>query len=74
MLSIKQKYSVSQDRKVSIQLPKTIEPGEHEIIVIVDQPLAYTRDKEADLMAFSATLDWPVDGLEYQRQIRDEWE
>ncbi len=74
MLSIKQKYSVSQDHKVSIQLPKTIEPGEHEIIVIVDQPLAYTRDKETDLMVFSATLDWPVDGLEYQRQIRDEWE
>ena len=74
MLSIKQKYSVSLDRKVSIQLPKTIEPGEHEIIVIVDRPLANTRDKETDLMAFSATLDWPVDGLEYQHQIRDEWE
>ena len=65
MLSIKQKYSVSLDRKVSIQLP--------EIIVIVDQPSVYTTDEETDLMAFSATIDWPVDGLEYQHQIRDEW-
>ncbi len=73
MLSIKQKYSVSLDRKVSIQLPEIIEPGQHEIIVIVDQPSVYTTDGETDLMAFSATIDWPVDGLEYQHQIRDEW-
>jgi hypothetical protein len=33
-------------------------------------------DHEAsiDLMAYSGTVDWPVDGIEYQRQVRSEWE
>ena len=73
MLSIRQKYSVSLDRKLSIQLPETIELGEHEIIVIVDQSLVHTTEEETDLMAFSSTLNWFVDGLEYQCKLRDEW-
>ncbi len=27
-----------------------------------------------DPMQYSNTLDWPIDGLEYQRQARSEWE
>lgn len=73
MLSIRQKYSVSLDRKLSIQLPETIELGEREIIVIVDQSLVHTTEEETDLMTFSSTLNWSVDGLEYQRKLRDEW-
>ncbi len=71
MLSLKQKYSVSRDHKVIIQLPDNVEPGEHEIIIIVDQP---TADKESNLRDFVGTVDWPVDGMDYQRQIRGEWE
>lgn len=74
MLSIKQKYSVSQDHKVTIQLPDHVEPGEHEIIIIVDQPPAGKAGAEINPMDFSGTVDWPVDGMDYQRQIRGEWE
>lgn len=74
MLSFKQTYSVSRDHKVSIQLPDDIKPGEHEFIIIVDQTLTTPADKECNLMDFSGTVDWSVDGLEYQRQSRGEWE
>lgn len=29
--------------------------------------------KAMDLMKYSNTLDWPVDGLDYQKQARGEW-
>lgn len=29
--------------------------------------------KTIDPMLYSNTLDWPVDGMDYQRQLRDEW-
>nr|VFJ93475.1 MAG: hypothetical protein BECKH772A_GA0070896_100575 [Candidatus Kentron sp. H]VFJ94299.1 MAG: hypothetical protein BECKH772B_GA0070898_100594 [Candidatus Kentron sp. H]VFK00910.1 MAG: hypothetical protein BECKH772C_GA0070978_100555 [Candidatus Kentron sp. H] len=30
--------------------------------------------KTVDLRKYSGTIDWPVDGMEYQKQCRDEWE
>ncbi len=60
---------------MSIQLPDDVEPGEHEFIITVDQSSSKSVDEEQhDLMDFSGTVDWPVDGLDYQRQSRDEWE
>jgi len=59
MLSIKQKYDVQEDRKIAIQLPMKVEPGEHEIMVIVDQSAAQNSSLEIDPMIFSGTIDWP---------------
>ena len=74
MQLFKRRYSVSRDHKISIQLPDDIEPGEHEFIIIVDQPSPRSAVKECNPMDFSGTLEWSVDGLEYQRQCRGEWE
>ena len=30
--------------------------------------------KTMNPMQYSNTVDWPVDGLEYQKQVRSEWE
>ncbi len=30
--------------------------------------------KTIDPMKHSNTLDWPVDGLDYQKQVRGEWQ
>jgi len=27
-----------------------------------------------DLMKHSGSIDWPVDGITYQRELRDEWD
>jgi hypothetical protein len=70
----RESIEVSAQVKVSIRLPDDIKPGEHEFIIIVDQILTTSADKECNLMDFSGTVDWSADGLEYQRQSRGEWE
>jgi len=32
------------------------------------------KDKLIDLMQFSNTINWDVDGLDYQKRLRMEWE
>ena len=37
-------------------------PGGHAFIIIVDQPLTMPTDKECNLIGFSGTAEWSVDG------------
>ncbi|NJO18317.1 MAG: hypothetical protein HC877_22065 [Thioploca sp.] len=32
------------------------------------------KTKQIDLMQYAGKISWPVDGVVYQRQVRDEWE
>lgn len=54
----------------SMRLPGKYEQlyGQHARVVIL-----LPEDKVIDPMKYSKTVDWPVDGLAYQRQLRDEW-
>ncbi len=38
----------------------------NEIVTSIDKP------HEIDIMQYAGTIQWPVDGVEYQRKIRDE--
>ncbi len=42
------------------------------IILLADVPPQ--SDKVVDLMQYSGTLAWQVDGLAYQQQMREEWD
>jgi len=42
------------------------------IILLADVPTQ--PEKVVDLMQFSGTLAWQMDGLAYQQQIREEWD
>nr|VFJ94709.1 MAG: hypothetical protein BECKH772A_GA0070896_100766 [Candidatus Kentron sp. H]VFJ95613.1 MAG: hypothetical protein BECKH772B_GA0070898_100786 [Candidatus Kentron sp. H]VFK01858.1 MAG: hypothetical protein BECKH772C_GA0070978_100746 [Candidatus Kentron sp. H] len=33
-----------------------------------------TGGKTIDPMKYSNTIDWPFDGMDYQKRLRDEWE
>ncbi|NJO18032.1 MAG: hypothetical protein HC877_20580 [Thioploca sp.] len=33
-----------------------------------------SKTKQIDLMQYAGKISWPVDGVVYQRQVRDEWE
>ncbi len=47
--------------------------GQHaRIVVLLSEPQA-AEDAVIDPMKYCNTLDWPVDGLTYQKQMRDEW-
>jgi hypothetical protein len=70
MLSIKVNVVVKKDKKIEIQLPDEISEGEHELVLVIDKPLV---NQPRPLSEFSGTINWPVDGLEFQNQIRTEW-
>lgn len=40
------------------------------LIVLIPET---AHEKEMDPMAYSGTVDWPEDGLAYQKKVRDEW-
>lgn len=73
METIRQVIEVKGDRKVEITLPDTIQPGLVEMVVVV-QSMSQT-DLEAippsiNLFGF---LPQRIDPLQFQRQLRDEW-
>jgi DNA-binding transcriptional regulator/RsmH inhibitor MraZ len=66
------------DLKGNLHLPERYREvyGKH-VRLMVLLPLSETESTSGviiDPMKYSNTLDWPVDGLEYQKQARSEWE
>ena len=43
-----------------------------EIIESNDELAKIDKHRSIDIMQFSGTIQWPVDGVAYQRKIRDE--
>jgi hypothetical protein len=69
MLSIKMNVKVNEDRKIEIQLPSEVSEGDHEMVLIIDN--LQKRNKKS-LRDFVGKIDWPMDGMDYQNEIRYE--
>lgn len=69
MLSIKMNVKVNEDRKIEIQLPSEVSEGDHEMVLIIDN--LEKRNKKS-LRDFVGKIDWPMDGMDYQNEIRYE--
>lgn len=69
MLSIKMNVKVNEDRKIEIQLPSEVSEGDHEMVLIIDN--LENRNKKS-LRDFVGKIDWPMDGMDYQNEIRYE--
>ncbi|MGH8510665.1 MAG: hypothetical protein ACREU9_09610 [Gammaproteobacteria bacterium] len=79
MVTITRKLEIPEDRTLVIKLPDTVPPGAHEVVVIVGEETTegISSDSNAEeLMRFAGTIQSfsGIDGLEYQRHIRVEWE
>lgn len=73
MLSLKLEYDIPQDRYLHIQLPSTINPGKHEIVLVVDNELTNIEISPSEQFAdLIGSLSWPEDPLEYQQRLREE--
>ena len=73
METIRQVIEVKCHRKVEITLPDTIELGLVEMVVVVQsipQNYPHTTPQSINLFGF---LPRRVDPLQFQRQLRDEW-
>ena len=78
MLTLNFACDVLPNRQVTIQLPPTVQPGHHEMVIVLDK----TSDQEATsdtnisrLMQFSGAVNAfkTVDGMDYQNKVRAEW-
>ncbi|MBF0553609.1 MAG: hypothetical protein HQK96_03525 [Nitrospirae bacterium] len=77
MLTMRIQCNVPHDRTITLKLPDQVEPGQHELVLVVDktgheEDIVTNAEKLMQLSgavpAFSG-----VDGVKYQRSLRDEW-
>jgi hypothetical protein len=74
MLSLKLEYDMPEDRSLHIQLSKEIQPGRHEIVLVVDKAGEMEEISPSEQLAdFAGSLSWPEEPLEYQKRLREEW-
>jgi len=77
MLTLNIDYEVLPDRLVTIKLPETVRLGRHELVLVLEE----NDDKNAvdtnakTLMQFAGAVSAfnGVDGVEYQKKVRSEW-
>lgn len=71
-------FETTVDAKGDFHLPEEYREvyGKHvRLMVLLQQAASESRPARImDPMQYSNTLDWPMDGLEYQKQMRSEWE
>ena len=71
-------FETTIDLKGNLHLPEKYHDiyGKHvRLMVLLSQNASESLSgKIIDPMQYSNTLDWPVDGLEYQKQVRGEWQ
>ena len=78
MLTLNINCEVMQDRVVTFKLPETVRVGRHELVVVLEEDeitQSKTESNAQALMQFagSVTAFKQIDGVEYQREVRSEW-
>ncbi|MBY0577034.1 MAG: hypothetical protein K2P67_10640 [Gallionellaceae bacterium] len=78
MLTLNIDCEVMPDRMVTFKLPESVRPGPHELVIVLEENESApgkTTSTAQTLMQFSGSVTAfrQVDGLEYQREIRSEW-
>jgi hypothetical protein len=80
MRTIEATTVISEDRKLVIQLPQDVAPGEHRVVVWIDEPAKTPTEPEdagetptrweGNVLVYNGTMEGPVEGL--LDQIREE--
>ena len=78
MLTLNIDYEVLPDRLVTIKLPETVSLGRHALVLVLqetdtEKKGAANNTKSLMQLAETITAFNGVDGVEYQRRIRSEW-
>lgn len=77
MIKITQKLNIPEDRTLVIKVPEMVTPGPHGVVLILNEQTSETAASNAEaLMRFAGTIRSfaGIDGREYQRHMRAEWE
>ena len=78
MLTLNFDCEVLPDRLVTIKLPETVRLGRHELVIVLEQNdadknVANTNAGMVMQFAGAVTAFDGVDGVEYQKKVRSEW-
>lgn len=78
MLTLNIDYEVLPDRLVTIKLPETVSLGRHALVLVLQETdtdinKAATNTKTLMRLADTITAFNGVDGVEYQKKVRSEW-
>lgn len=73
METIRQVIEIKDDRKVEITLPDTIQPGLVEMVVVVQSVPQVPVESATSSINLFGFLPQRIDPLQFQRQLRDEW-
>jgi hypothetical protein len=78
MLTLNIEYEVLPDRLVTIKLPETVCLGRHELVIVLEENAAGKNATDTNakmLMQFAGTVTAfnGIDGVEYQKKVRSEW-
>lgn len=73
METIKIQTEVDDNHQINIKLPDHIRKGHHEMVLIIDNDKP--QQPSVDIMKYSGKIrSWPEDPLDYQQQLRNEWD
>ena len=78
MLTLNLACDVLPNRQVTIQLPPTVQPGHHEMVIVLDKAVSQGADVQTNIsrvMEFAGGVSAfnAIDGVAYQNQVRAEW-
>jgi hypothetical protein len=78
MLALNVDYEVLPDRLVTIKLPEAVRLGRDQLVIVLNENEAVTNITDASskkLMQFAGCINTfnGIDGVEYQKKVRSEW-
>lgn len=76
MLTLTLQCEVPKERTLTVQLPDSVEPGLHELVmVLAPSSPSPAPDQAASIMKLAGSVPSfaAVDGVAWQRTQRDEW-
>lgn len=77
MKTLQLEVNISEDRRLTIELPENFEAGRYQIVLVINptetQPQRLTPG-QVNALAGRVNSFAEVDAIAYQRQLRDEWD
>ena len=76
MYAVTLQCEIPEERTLIVKLPDSIQPGTHEVMVIIDEVEAKSpRPVPRELMRFAGSIPSlaDVEGVAAQRAMREEW-
>ncbi|HYO50105.1 MAG TPA: hypothetical protein VEW94_09670 [Chloroflexia bacterium] len=73
MVTITATGVVTEDGKLTIQVPANVAPGEHQVVVVIDEPAVTDEERQQFTFATHDVGPWPENLSLRREDMYDEW-